>query len=124
VAIEPEPFFVPAVIAPQSTLITPAPRKRRARGARKAEEPPRAQANRLRHKISIPERRPAAYGAPMHLARKVLISVFVALSAGLFWLRARPLNVPSDRGDWSTVALGLSVMFAVGLFHEPNDRNP
>lgn len=36
VAIEPEPFFVPAVIAPQSTLVPPTPRKRRARRAREA----------------------------------------------------------------------------------------
>ena len=36
VAIEPEPFFVPAVIAPQSTTVPPAPRKRRARRAREA----------------------------------------------------------------------------------------
>ena len=35
-AIEPEPFFVPAVIAPQSTPVPPAPRKRRARRAREA----------------------------------------------------------------------------------------
>ena len=36
VAIEPEPFFVPVVIAPQSTTVPPAPRKRRARRAREA----------------------------------------------------------------------------------------
>lgn len=36
VAIEPEPFFVPAVIVPQSTPVPPAPRKRRARRAREA----------------------------------------------------------------------------------------
>jgi transposase len=36
VAIEPEPFFVPAVIAPQSTPVPPAPRKRRVRRAREA----------------------------------------------------------------------------------------
>ena len=36
VATEPEQFFVPAVIAPQSTPVPPAPRKRRARRAREA----------------------------------------------------------------------------------------
>jgi transposase len=36
VATEPEPFFVPAVIVPQSTPVPPAPRKRRARRTREA----------------------------------------------------------------------------------------